>query len=493
MIIRCSVIRGALPLLALLLGASATVRAEKLSKEDGQWLAEVRVPILPDEERIFRSLNREDRLEFRKIFWARRNPNGPAAVANPFRAELDRSRAEAMRRFGGDGGASDCGRVFLLLGEPDEIRPANAGLDDETGFQAAGPERQLGPREGSTDPNRITLRTTWVYRQPKGVRLKSGALSMSFDAACRATDGSRHAIDALLAPAIRESWLVNPWIEVRLDASKRLVPLERLLPQAGPAQALLASPREDFPLADEVIFMKPRSGGTAILGALRGRLEGTPAGASVKVTVRAETMTAQGDVVASTERDTAVRPVTDGSFMVAYGLASRPGAFTLRAGVVEVGGPRGAAITHAIEVPDFGAPGLSHSTLALLESVEPVEKPSAEDPLAPFVMGQHRFVPRVGRAFSRGETMAVFCHTYGAEVDATTGKAAIVGSLGAFRNKTSQFNRTEQRLDVADGALVYGPIPIEAFAPGAYEAELRITDQVSKQEVVVQRGFEVLP
>jgi hypothetical protein len=325
------------------------------------------------------------------------------------------------------------------------------------------------------------------------VRLRSGELSIGFDAACRTTDETRRAISLSLQPAIRESRIVSPWIGPRLDAAKRLIPLERQLPQAGPAQALLAAPRQDFPLADEIVFMKSRSGGTALLGALKGRLEGAPAGTPVKLTVRAETVTAQGDVSAFSERELAVRPATDGSFMVAYGLASRPGAFTLRAGVVEADGSRGAAVSRPVEVPDYGVQGLSHSTLAFLETIDPVDKPSEDDPLAPFVMGQNRFVPRVGRAFSRTETMGVFCHYYGAQVDAATGKAAVIGSLGVFRNKASQFKRAEQALEVPDGVLVYGPVPIQAFAPGEYEAEIRITDRISKQEVVVRGSFEVKP
>jgi hypothetical protein len=271
------------------------------------------------------------------------------------------------------------------------------------------------------------------------------------------------------------------------------MPLDQQLPQPGPTQALLASPRRDFPLSDEVVFMKSSSGGSAILGALQGRIEGASPSTPLQLTVRAEMVTPENEVAAYTERKAVVTPAADGSFVVAYGLPSWPGAFTLRAGVLETGGSRGAAVSHATDVPDYGVEGLSHSTLMFLDRVETASQPADEDPLAPFVIGPYRLVPRPGRVFSQSETMGVFCHYYGGQVDAATGKASVIGRLGVFRNKQPQFKRAEQTLDVADGALGYGPIPIRAFSPGVYQAELTITDQLSKQEVVVRGDFEVRP
>jgi len=62
--------------LAVLSLAPAAARADKLDKEDKKWLDEVKPLMLPDEEKTFRDLkDKADRLEFQKIFWARRDPD----------------------------------------------------------------------------------------------------------------------------------------------------------------------------------------------------------------------------------------------------------------------------------------------------------------------------------------------------------------------------------------------------------------------------------
>ena len=44
-----------------------------------------------------------------------------------------------------------------------------------------------------------------------------------------------------------------------------------------------------------------------------------------------------------------------------------------------------------------------------------------------------------------------------------------------------------------DGTLVFGPLQLEPFSPGRYEAELLIRDAFSKQETKVRGVFEVKP
>ena len=55
--------RWAVPVLATLLTAAGPVRAERLTKEDRQWLREVEVLILPQEEKVYRDLSAEERPE----------------------------------------------------------------------------------------------------------------------------------------------------------------------------------------------------------------------------------------------------------------------------------------------------------------------------------------------------------------------------------------------------------------------------------------------
>jgi GWxTD domain-containing protein len=459
---------------ALVLGAGPA-SADKLTKTDRQWLRDVEMLILPEEEEVFRDLAAEDRPELIKLFWARRNPAGPGAATNPARDEFEKERAEAHERFGRYGRDNDCVQMLLLLGEPNRE------------FSKARPIVEGPGVEGTQD---ATVRR-WVYHEPRGVPLTDD-VSIGFDELCKMNAAQRRLVMSSLQRRLASARVVNPWIEIRLDEAKRLVPLARQLVERS-AQILLQSPRQDFPVADEVMFMRSSSGDAALLGVLAGRLQGEVPSDPLKVTVRAETVSPQGEVMAYAERGASIRPAADGSFVSGFSLVSQPGTFTLRAGVVELGSQLGAAVSHPVDVPDFTVEGLTSSTLMFLETIIPAADTAEDAPLAPFVMGQYCLVPRVGRAFSRKESMVLLCNYYGAQADATTGKASVVGSLGLFRDDKPLVERVEQSVDAADGTLVYGPLPLEGFEPGRYEAEILITDTSSKQESRARGSFEVEP
>src|SRR5258708_17942253 len=105
--------------------APAAARADKLDKEDKKWLDEVHPLMLPDEEKTLRDLkDKADRLEFEKIFWARRDPD-LHTPDNQFPPAYNTQRAEVDRLFkvaGRTGAATDSGRVYLLLRQPGEMK-----------------------------------------------------------------------------------------------------------------------------------------------------------------------------------------------------------------------------------------------------------------------------------------------------------------------------------------------------------------------------------
>ncbi|MCU0241681.1 MAG: hypothetical protein MUF51_04590, partial [Vicinamibacteria bacterium] len=74
-----SVTRSIFVTLAVCAAAVAARAADKLDKEDKQWLDDVKVIILAEEEQTFKKITKAERAEFIKIFWARRNPLGPEA------------------------------------------------------------------------------------------------------------------------------------------------------------------------------------------------------------------------------------------------------------------------------------------------------------------------------------------------------------------------------------------------------------------------------
>ena len=121
---RASFLRYAFILVVLLTGPGLA-NAQKLDKDDRQFLDDVRPILLGDEDKTYKGLKeKSDRLEFQKIFWARRDPD-LSTPANEYQAEYETARAEADQRYrmpAQAGSLTDCGRVFILLGKPDEVQ-----------------------------------------------------------------------------------------------------------------------------------------------------------------------------------------------------------------------------------------------------------------------------------------------------------------------------------------------------------------------------------
>ncbi|HTV82152.1 MAG TPA: GWxTD domain-containing protein [Acidobacteriaceae bacterium] len=128
---------GAVGLLVVMLAGAGVlagaVRAQTTSgpataQHKTVWQAwvdqDVRWIITPDEKQAFLRLKTdEERREFVKQFWERRNPT-PGSAVNEYRAAYYRRMAYANQHFG-EGGeqgwATDRGHVYLVYGPPDSI------------------------------------------------------------------------------------------------------------------------------------------------------------------------------------------------------------------------------------------------------------------------------------------------------------------------------------------------------------------------------------
>src|SRR5262245_26105106 len=107
-----------------------------LDKEEKLWVEGVKPLMLADEEKIYNSLkSKEDRAEFQKIFWARRDPD-LLTPQNEFQPTYEERRAKAKQNYsmkGPDndagiflpipGDQSDCGLVFITAGDPGQVTP----------------------------------------------------------------------------------------------------------------------------------------------------------------------------------------------------------------------------------------------------------------------------------------------------------------------------------------------------------------------------------
>jgi GWxTD domain-containing protein len=158
-----------LPLAASLLFYSACASSNykilkpPLDSNSQKFLDIIRYIITSQEERIFREMPPEDRGEFIKDFWARRDPD-PLTPENEFRSVYYTRLAVADKAFrvGIPGWMTDKGRIYILLGPPTDVIKKSAG-DPSSEFRKNNRELSSNLLEDGTLTERPT--EIWVYNQ----------------------------------------------------------------------------------------------------------------------------------------------------------------------------------------------------------------------------------------------------------------------------------------------------------------------------------------
>jgi GWxTD domain-containing protein len=106
------------------LAAEGRDSSQNLSLKYQQWMDdEVRWILTPEERAAFVQLSDdEERDQFIKQFWERRNPT-PGSAENMFKKEYYRRIAYANEHFVANipGSKTDRGRIYIMYGPPDEI------------------------------------------------------------------------------------------------------------------------------------------------------------------------------------------------------------------------------------------------------------------------------------------------------------------------------------------------------------------------------------
>ena len=243
---------GLSPLLLVLLAGTAAADMDKNAKK---WVETVRPIILPEEEKAYKSLkNNNDAAEFQKIFWARRDPNLDTPE-NEYQAEYQKLAAEVDQKYktaGRVGTLTDCGRLHVLLGAPDNVKKETSG---DVAFRA--PE-------------------VWTYKDRPGMTFVGGQMEIGLDGTCMLPSGNRFG-DQL--NRIAEFKVVQTNLSYKYDGKGSLVKLVDLLPKPTPVQALLKTPRADFPLeAKSLLEIRSQDGASVFVA---GLIQGDATGLTV--------------------------------------------------------------------------------------------------------------------------------------------------------------------------------------------------------------------
>ena len=473
-----------------LLSPVAARPADKLDKEAKKWLEDVRPIILPDEEKTFRGLkDKSDREEFQKIFWARRDPD-PQTPANEFRTEYETTKADVDTRFrvsGRPGSATDCGRVYILLGAPDDVK-----------------------REPGTGGSRTP--ETWTYRDRPSMKFKDGQAQIMFDAECALPQGARLGEQM---SRVAETKITNPSLDYRTGSDGKLVKLQDQLPKPSAGSALLKAPRQDFPAgAQAKMFLRsPGGGGSYVGGLVRGDASGlTVRDASgkktVKVLVATQAVDEAGKTTPVTEHEVVAEVAPDNSFVTSYGIAAKPGAYTVNVAVVDTAGQKGTVVTAPLKMPDFGTDDLAVSDLMILEDVQEGVKVPADDPYWAFALGNTRLLPHFDNAFRPSDSIMLLGVLYnaktadapvavsGADASGTAAepppaKASVTVGFTISKDGKLVAQAPEQSYDTPQATPGVGPVPLAKYAPGKYVVKMKVRDNLGQKDVTKEAEFEI--
>jgi GWxTD domain-containing protein len=463
-------------LVGLALGILSAPAVHALDKEAKKWLDEVKPIMLPDEEKTYRALkDKNDVAEFQKIFWTRRDPD-LETPANEYQAEYQKAKADTDTRFrvgGTPGSQTDCGRVYIILGPPDEVKKEEATDSPIPGRRA--PE-------------------TWTYRDRPTLKFgPTGQIQLGFDETCTLPQGNRmgEQLNRLV-----EGKIANPNLGYRTGADGKIVKLVEQLPKPSPTNALLKAPRQDFPIsAEPTMFLRSQDGASYVAGLLKGDASGLTvhdAGGkkTAKVVVGMQAIDETGKAAGTSERETTVDVAPDGSYVASYGMAMKPGTYMMRVAVLDPQTGKGSVATVPLKMPDYNAEGLTLSPLLVLRDVQETAA-NPQDALSAFQLGPMRFVPHYGNVFAPADSITLLTFLYNPKVDEATGKPSTTASFTILKEGKPVAKAEEQNYDTPGAGPSVGPVPLAKFTPGKYVAQVKVRDNVAKKELTEEATFEV--
>ena len=457
-----------------LLGLLATPSHADLDKNAKKWLDEVRPIILPEEEKAYKGLkNNADAAEFQKIFWARRDPNLDTPE-NEYQLEYLKLVTEVDAKFkagGRSGSLTDCGRIYILLGAPDNVKK-------ETGAEA-----------GFRSPE------SWTYKDRPSITFKGGSMDVGLDQACMLPQGNRFG-DQL--NRLAEFKVVQTNLSYKFDGKGALVKLVDLLPKPTPVQALLKQPRADFKLeARQVMEVRSMDGASVfVAGLIRGDASGLTVsdvgGRKIaKVVVSVHASDKEGRLLKSQDREVTADVLADNSFVASFGMPLRPGEHTMKIGAIDPKSSKGSVAEVAVKTQEYGSE-LTISPVLVLADIQEGATAQKDDAYFDFVFGSTRFVPRYGNVFKQSEAVTLLCAIYGASKD-EAGTISVVGGFQVLKDGKTLAKAPDQTYDIEPSTPSAGPVPLGKYAPGKYIAQVRLRDNVTKKDYVKETEFEVVP
>ncbi len=502
--------------------AAPAAETDPWDAADARWRqGPVKYLLTKEEDQAYRKLKTDDeRGRFVEEFWSRRDPI-PGTPDNEYRLEFYKRAREAASRFTEDGGRGwqdDRGRVFILLGPPDETSESSSLFESTERAPAPGPGGAggaaggAGPFGGPGERQESPIKTfKFIYRHDP-LNGKPQRVEITF--VSEVTGGYRlkdkidwnNPILKGLAHAARPAPPVPPPAPTPAPAASAAPATPPAPPESTPQSELMAQVRASpgaasvIPLDVTTNFYKAGDKSTFATLTLEVKKSSLPDGAdpaglviaaevtdpqtgeSVQRFFRKEHFGAfEGNASAETLLFQADRPM-------------RPGKYRIELAVKDPASGALGRLERDLDVPSYEADGLSLSTVTLAREVNPVGAPPTDAGPVPFVLGNFTVVPRPDNLYDQGEDLTFYYQVYGAAIDPNAGGPRIDLSYTFEKKVGDQWRMVGGRPVVtpAQTALVQAySLPLSRWPGGEYRVSIRVTDTVAGTTAAAEVPFVI--
>lgn len=487
----------------LLAGAAGVGHAqEKLSKSDKNWVEkEVGAIITAQEKAAFEEIHKDDRKLFKDLFWMRRDFN-PMTSENEYQKDYMArvKNADETFRGSGKGSESDMGKIFLLLGAPNQQQQgsrAGSGPSEPPAADpgSAGEEPGSEPGVGSMGGGGDTQTMTWVYDPNPALGIPNG-LSVSF----RQQGGFGYRLvanDELTKQLerVKERLVANPAVNYARDENGRLRKADMKFDPNSPAKLALKALQETGQTTDAIAFEVRPAFFRASAGQIYVPLDFIVSSglSSVKGTVFGSVVTSDGITVYQFEESADIEKDAAGRQVWEMPLQVQPGTYKLYLGVMDEAGTTTGTRAVDLVVPDFSNADLQISSILMFSEGKQIGE-AMGSPGRAFLLGGYHFVPKREMVYTTKDQLSgvFYAYNYGVAGDKPNLTVHLAFSKdgqgrGATKDEPFMLQTPEMALTIFDI-----PLSIANFKePGNYKVTVKVTDHVNQKTLTHEIPFQI--
>jgi GWxTD domain-containing protein len=173
-----------------------------------------------------------------------------------------------------------------------------------------------------------------------------------------------------------------------------------------------------------------------------------------------------------------------------------PGLYRLDIVIKDVNSGNVGVVNTRLPVPRFQDDQLSSSTLILADDIQRVS--TKDIGLGQFVLGDVKVRPKLDRAFLSKDSMGVYLQVYNLKVDDKTHKTDTSVQYRVTKDKETvpslKFDVPADKLPQhGEEMTLENMITLGSLAPGKYQIEIAVTDNLTKQTITPTAEFTVKP